>query len=108
MDQKELEEAFVAEVTSMLAKACEILNAMQDQKGHPKTDIFELMRFFHTVKSSAAVMGLPHLSERCRDMEQRWKTCVDAGVAASADLLFETKNALDSVKEEMRKLRAHE
>ena len=46
--------------------------------------IFDVMRLFHSVKSSSALMGFSDLSARCLGIEVRYKKILDEKTAVTA------------------------
>lgn len=74
--------AFI-EDTKNCMKTARVSLASLETHSSDTTLIFDVMRLFHSVKSSSALMGFSDLSSRCFGIEQRYKKILDEKATVS-------------------------
>jgi DNA-binding response OmpR family regulator len=77
-------DAYITDTKDCMSKARASLASL-DHNPSDTVLIFDVMRLFHSVKSSSALMGFNDLSARCLGIEQRYKKILDAKAAVSAE-----------------------
>lgn len=85
--------AFIADARQCMEKIRKSLGSLEHSPSETAL-LFDVMRLFHSVKSSSALMGYSDLSARCLGVEQRFKGILDAKGSAAQD---DRTLALDTV-----------
>ena len=86
--------AFITDTRECMKKAS-VSIASLEKKPEDSALLFDVMRLFHSVKSSSALMGYAELAARCQGLEQRFKEIIDSKGSASED---DRTLALDTAK----------
>ena len=102
-------DTFLFETGELLENLDEILmraEQAEDISLIEESDIAEIFRTMHTIKGSAAMMGLPHMSTLAHAMEDmfyiiREKTYVRTDKSALFDLLYKSSDALKGELEDL-------
>lgn len=76
--------AFITDTRECMEKARTAITCLATQASNADA-LFEVMRLFHSVKSSSALMGYGDLSARCAGLEQRFKALIDEKKAVTPE-----------------------
>jgi chemotaxis protein histidine kinase CheA len=80
LDMSQYREAFLTEARASVARVHEAIAKLR--LSVTDTDaLFEVVRFFHMLKSSSAMMGYEKMSEACRDREKLVRRAYEGGEA---------------------------
>ena len=60
--------------------------------------VFDVMRQFHSMKSSAAMMSFPNIAQECFTLERKFDVCLKEKTGVSADLLTRAQDALKTIQ----------
>ena len=98
MDMRAYTQAFVDDARDSMAKAHAALQILRKLPRDEK-QLYEVMRLFHSIKSTAVMMGLQEISDLCGSIELLYKGILEKGGSVSSDALETAEKATKQVEE---------
>ncbi len=106
IDMSPYKQAFIEEERQAMHSARSAIERLSAVPGD-KALQYEVMRFFHSVHSACALMGLPAVADRCGLIEQSLKIMMETKETVTSVMIeeaMETSKAVDTALDRMEKI----
>ncbi len=102
LDMSQFTGAFTKDAHEMMAKARASLDALETDLSS-QSQLYDVMRIFHSVKSTSQIMGKTDIADRCGGMEKLFNDFLESKSPATPDAIAQGRGVVGFVEKALDK-----